>query len=109
MSEYGFSCWLEDGTPNNYGIKPVSVYGAQLLSNGQKAGSWTIPLAEGLKLNYYHVANASETSSGGLGSGRRKVTISGNTITVSSAGDSEYAANTYQAARAFLVITIEKG
>ncbi|HFF8547290.1 TPA: hypothetical protein ACGEYS_000773 [Kluyvera cryocrescens] len=106
---WGVQTWDENGNPNNYGIKPVSVYGTQLLSNGQKSGSWTIPVPEGLKLNYYHVANASETSSGGLGSGRRRVTVSGDTITVSSAGDIEYAANTYQAARAFLVITIEKG
>ncbi len=106
---WGVQTWNASGVPNNYGIKPVSVYGTQLLANGQKSGSWTVPVPPGLKLNYYHVANASETSSGGMGSGRRRVSVSGNTITVSAAGDMEYAANTFQAARAFLVITIEKG
>lgn len=106
---WGVQTWNASGVPNNYGIKPVSVYGTQLLANGQKSGSWTIPVPPGLKLNYYHVANASETSSGGMGSGRRRVSVSGNTITVSAAGDTEYAANTFLAARAFLVITIEKG
>lgn len=105
---WGVQTWDENGNPNNYGIKPVSVYGTVLLTNGQKSGTWTIPVPTGMKLNYYHVANASETSSGGLGNGRRRVKVSGSTITVSSAGDTEYAANTYQAARAFLVITIEK-
>lgn len=106
---WGVQTWNASGVPNNYGIKPVSVYETQLLANGQKSGSWTVPVPPGLKLNYYHVANASETSSGGMGSGRRRVSVSGNTITVSAAGDTEYAANTFQAARAFLVITIEKG
>jgi hypothetical protein len=106
---WGVQTWNASGVPNNYGIKPVSVYGTQLLANGQKSGSWTVPVPPGLKLNYYHVANASETSSGGMGSGRRRVSVSGNTITVSAAGDTEYAADTFQAARAFLVITIEKG
>ncbi|KWZ93413.1 hypothetical protein HMPREF3212_00195 [Citrobacter freundii] len=107
--EWGVQTWNANGVPNNYGIKPVSVYGTQLLANGQKSGSWTVSVPLGLKLNYYHVANASETSPGGMGSGRRRVSVSGNTITVSAAGDTEYAANTFQAARAFLVITIEKG
>lgn len=107
--EWGVQTWNANGVPNNYGIKPVSVYGTQLLANGQKSGSWTVSVPPGLKLNYYHVANASETSSGGMGSGRRRVSVSGNTITVSAAGDTECAANTFQAARAFLVITIEKG
>lgn len=105
---WGVQTWDKNGSPNNYGIKPVSVYGTLLLSNGQKSGTWTIPVPAGLKLNYYHVSNASETSSGGLGSGRRRVTVSGSTITVSSAGDTEYAADTYPAARAFLIIAIEK-
>lgn len=34
--------------------------------------------------------------------------VSGNTLTVSAAGDTEYAADTFQAGRAFLIITIEK-
>lgn len=105
---WGVQTWDANGKPNNYGIKPVSVYGTQILANGQKSGAWTVPVPSGLRLNYYHVANASETSSAGLGNGRRKVTVSGNTISVSSAGDTEYAANTYQAARAFLVITLER-
>lgn len=43
-----------------------------------------------------------------MGSGRRRVKVSGNTLTVSAAGDTEYAADTFQAGRAFLIITIEK-
>ncbi|WP_182928643.1 hypothetical protein [Klebsiella sp. WP3-W18-ESBL-02] len=105
---WGVQTWDANGVPNNYGIKPVSVYGTILLSDGQKTGSWSITVPAGLRLNYYHVANTSETSNVGLGNGRRRITVSGNSIIVSSAGDTEYAADTYQAARAFLVITIEK-
>ena len=105
---WGVQTWDANGNPNNYGIKPVSVYGRQLLTDGQNSGTWTIPVPSGLRLNFYHVLNNSDTLSGGMGSGRRRVKVSGNTLTVSAAGDTEYAADTFQAGRAFLIITIEK-
>lgn len=105
---WGVKTWDKNGKPNNYGIKPVSVYGSQLLANGQKSGTWTVPVPAGLRLNFYHVLNNSDTSSGGMGNGRRRITVSGNTVTVSGAGDNEFSANTFQAGRAFLILTIEK-
>lgn len=106
MADYGVQTWGADGTPNNYGIKPVSVISSILLTNGQKSGSWSFTVPSGLKLNYYHVQNGNGDA-GGLNSGRRKVVITGNTITVSSAGNAEYLANTFPAGRAFLIITLE--
>lgn len=105
---WGMQTWDKNGKPNNHGIKPVSVYGSQLLANGQKSGKWTVPVPTGFRLNFYHVLNNSDTSSEGMGIGRRRITVSGNTITVSGAGDYEFAANTFQAGRAFLILTIEK-
>lgn len=102
---YGVQTWAANGSPNNFGVKPVSVITSILLNAGQKTGSWTFSVSPGLKLNYYHVNN--DSSGNGNGLGRRKVTISGNTITVSSAGDSEYAANTFRDGRAFLIVTAE--
>lgn len=54
---WGVQTWDANGNPNNYGIKPVSVYGSQLLTDGQNSGTWTIPVPSGLRLNFYHVLN----------------------------------------------------
>ena len=63
----GVQMWDKNVNPNNYGIKPVSVYGSQLLANGQKSATWTVSVPAGLRLNFYHVLNNSDTSYGGMG------------------------------------------
>lgn len=105
---WGVQTWDANGVPNNYGIKPVSVNGTQLLAAGQKTGGWSVNVPAGLRLNFYHVINHSDTASAGLGTGRRRIIVSGNTVTVSAAGDTEYAADTFPASRAFLIFTIER-
>lgn len=105
---WGVQTWDENGNPNNYGIKPVSVNSTQLLTNGQKSGTWVVEVPAGLRLNFYHVPNDSDSNSGGMGIGRRRIVVTGNAVVVSAAGDYEYSADTFPAARAFLIFTIER-
>ncbi|HDR2753152.1 TPA: hypothetical protein QCJ76_001720 [Enterobacter asburiae] len=103
MAEYGVQTWNASGKVNNYGIKPVSVSGTLQLAVNQKTGSYSVPLPPGCKLTYFQIMNDDQ-----WGTGRRKVTISGGTATVSAAGDTDYSAGTEPAAAAYLIFQIEK-
>lgn len=78
MAEYGVQTWDASGKVNNYGIKPVSVCGYLQLAVNQKTGSYSVTLPPGCKLTYFQVMNDDK-----WGTGRRKITISGGTATVS--------------------------
>lgn len=103
MAEYGVQTWDASGNVNNYGIKPVSVSGYLQLGVNQKSGSYSVVLPPGCKLTYFQIMNDDQ-----WGTGRRKITISGGTATVSSAGDTDYSAGTEPAMAAFLIFQIEK-
>nr|CAI9420964.1 outer membrane protein [Escherichia phage morffagbaw] len=83
MAEYGISTWDANGNYNNYGIKPSVVVGMFSLSTGQVSGSYTFNVPSGYKLSY--AISLDEGSSAG---DRRKITIAGNTVTISNAGAS---------------------
>lgn len=46
---WGIQTWDASGSPNNYGIKPVSVVGRIPLAAGQNSGAWSFSLPQGLK------------------------------------------------------------
>lgn len=103
MVDYGVQTWDASGKVNNYGIKPVSVCGYLQLAANQKTGSYSVALPPGCKLTYFQAMNDDK-----WGTGRRKITISGGTATVSSVGDTDYSAGTEPAVAAFLIFQIER-
>jgi len=103
MAEYGVQTWDASGKVNNYGIKPVSVCGYLQLAANQKTGSYSVALPPGCKLTYFQVMNDDK-----WGTGRRKITISGGTATVTSVGDTDFSAGTEPAVAAFLIFQIER-
>ena len=103
MVEYGVQTSDASGKVNNYGIKPVSVCGFLQLAVNQKTGSFSVDLPPGCKLTYFQVMNDDK-----WGTGRRKISISGGTATVSSVGDTDYSAGTEPAVAAYLIFQIER-
>ena len=83
--EWGVQTWNANGVPNNYGIKPVSVYGTQVLANGQKSGSWTVSVPL-LKVKLLPRRKRIGRRARGMGMAGVELACPGNTITVSAAG-----------------------
>ncbi|ELY2495264.1 MULTISPECIES: hypothetical protein [Cronobacter] len=101
MSDFGYASWDENGNPNNYGIKPVSVIGHIRLTNGQKSGTYSFNVPAGYKLGFIVVpAGASSYIEG-----RRVITISGNAIVIG--GGTNNSLNQHQAGEAHLVVFVE--
>lgn len=103
MAQYGVETWDASGRVNNYGIKPVSVSCYLQLAKNEKTGSYSVVLPPGCKLTYFQVMNDDK-----WGTGRRKISISGGTATVSSVGDTDYSAGTEPAVAAYLIFQIER-
>lgn len=101
MSDFGFASWDENGNPNNYGIKPISVIGNISLANGQKSGTYSFDVPDGYKLSFIVVP----TGASSYVEGRRVITISGNSLVVS--GGTNNSLNQLQAGTAHLVVFIE--
>lgn len=76
---YGISTWDANGAYNNYGVKPVTVVGVVQLSEGQTSGSYSYTIPSGMKLGYAVALDAGATGAG------RRISVSGNTMTVSPA------------------------
>jgi hypothetical protein len=102
MAEYGVATWDGNGKANNYGIKPVSVSGHISLSSGQKSGSYSVSVPPGCKLTYFQISNDANYSTA-----RRKINISGGSVTITGVSDTDYSANTEPAIAAFLIFQIE--
>lgn len=79
MAEYGIATYDANGNYNNYGIRPVTVVDVVRLSAGQVSGSYSYTIPAGTKLGY-----AVGLDAGATGAGRR-ITVSGNTMSVSPA------------------------
>lgn len=101
MAEYGISTWDANGNYNNYGIKPSVVVGMFSLSAGQVSGSYPFNVPSGYKLSY-----AISLDEGSSASNRRKITISGNTVKISSAGDS-IGADIWPATKCDVIVFLE--
>lgn len=97
---FGIATWDAQGRPNNYGIKPVSVIGRIHLAEGQKSGAWSFPVSAGMKVGYVVALDK-----GAVGPGRR-ITASGNTITVSAA--SAVGGGVYSASECDVIVFVER-
>lgn len=90
----------DNGLPNNYGIKPVSVVGRIQLAAGQTSGYWSFAVPPGMKVGF--VLSLDE---GGNSVGRR-IVASGNTISVIAASD--VGLGNYPASKCEVVVFMEK-
>ncbi|WP_413499173.1 hypothetical protein [Buttiauxella gaviniae] len=97
---WGFQTWDANGTPNNYGIKPVSVVGRIQLTAGQTSGNWSFTVPSGMKVGF-----AVSLDEGGNSVGRR-IVASGNTITVTTA--SSVGLGNYPASKCEVVVYMEQ-
>lgn len=102
MSDFGFAGWKESGIKNNYGIKPISVLGYFSVTNGQQSGNATYTIPSGFIMEVLQVcADSNYTTT------RRKVTVSGGTVTISAASaDTDFGANTFPAVAGFIIAYI---
>lgn len=100
MAEYGVGTWASNGAPNNYGIKPVSVVGMISLSSGQNSGSYSFTIPSGTKVGFAVALSEGVESSVG-----RRITASGNTITISSA--SSVGVGNYPSSKCQLIVFLE--
>ncbi|WP_336995818.1 hypothetical protein [Leclercia sp. UBA7405] len=98
--DWGIQTWDENGIPNNYGIKPISVVGRILLSEGQNSGSWSFPTPAGMKVGF-----AIALDKGGFSVGRR-IVANGNAILLSAASNT--GVGNYPASECELIVYLEK-
>ncbi|MBW0059835.1 hypothetical protein [Escherichia coli] len=103
MATFGVATWDANGNPNNYGIKPSVVVGYISLSSGQVSGTYTFTVPTGCKLSYGISLDYGTTSF----NPRRKITISGGTVTISRASDNQIGANIWSASQCELIIFTE--
>ncbi|ATE85764.1 hypothetical protein Sf12_gp38 [Shigella phage Sf12] len=99
MAAYGIATYDANGNYNNYGIKPVTVVAVVKLETGQTSGSYSYTIPSGTKLGY------TVSLSVGGNEAARKITASGNAITISATttpGD-----GVYPAEECYLVIYLE--
>ncbi|HFI6099291.1 TPA: hypothetical protein ACGRXK_000701 [Escherichia coli] len=102
MATFGVATWDANGNANNYGIKPSVVVGYISLSSGQVSGTYTFTVPTGCKLSYGISLEYGRISF----NPRRKITISGGTVTISQAND-QLGANIWPASKCELVIFTE--
>ncbi|HCI6737283.1 TPA: hypothetical protein NPP51_003299 [Klebsiella quasipneumoniae subsp. quasipneumoniae] len=98
---FGYNAWDASGVPNNYGIKPVSVTGFTLLDVNQKSGQWSYAVPAGYNMTFFFVGNGDQP-----GTSRRRITQSGNSISISDADDTDYSDGTYPATRGFIIVQV---
>lgn len=95
---FGIQTWDAKGNPNNYGLVPVSVLGYFSVATGQKSGGATYDVPAGFALDFL-VINSGDTYT----QARRRVVASGSSISISSAADNDFGANTYPALAGFII------
>lgn len=99
MANWGVQTWDANGIPNNYGLVPVSLLGNIELALDQVSGSWSFTIPTGFRMDYLYTPKTLAYTTA-----RRAITVSGGTVTVSSAGASNYGPITQMAYPAFLVL-----
>lgn len=90
---YGFGTWDANGVDNNTGLVKINALGVMQVSAGY-TGSQSFNLPSGYTMDFL------VQQAGAMGSGRRRISVSGNTITVSSAGSGDYSEGTWPATEA---------
>lgn len=95
---WGIQTWDSSGNQNNYGLIPVSVLGFFSVTNGQQSGGATYTVPSGFVMEILQVcSDATYTTT------RRSVMVSGGTVSVSAAGNTDFGANTYPAIAGFII------
>lgn len=85
---WGFGTWDASGVDNNTGLVKINALGAWQLAPGV-TGSQSFSLPAGYTLDYLVQGYGDFTGT------RKKITVSGNTITVAATSSSDYSAGTY--------------
>ncbi|WP_158783270.1 hypothetical protein [Pantoea sp. BAV 3049] len=96
---WGVQTWDAAGKPNNYGLVPVALVGQISLDAEQVSGSWSFTVPAGYRLDYLYLPKLSAYTQT-----RRAITISGGTVTVSSASSSTFGYGTEMAYAAFIIV-----
>jgi len=96
---WGIQTWDAKGLPNNYGLKPVSVVGTIKLAKGQVTGSYSFAIPAGTKVGFVPALDKGSTGVA------RRVTASGNTITIQSANSPGY--GNYSASECEIIVFLE--
>lgn len=95
---WGIQTWDANGNQNNYGLVPVSMLGFFSVTNGQQSGSASYTLPSGFVMEILQVSSdAAYTTT------RRKINISGGSVSISSVSDTDFGANTYPAVAGFII------
>jgi len=96
---WGIQTWDASGNLNNYGLVPISVLGFFPVTNGQQSGSATYTVPTGFIMEVLQIcADTAYTTK------RRKITVSGGTVTLSAASsDTDFGAGTFPAIGGFII------
>ena len=94
----GIQAWDANGNPNNYGLVPISVLGFFSVAAGQQSGAASYTVPAGFMLEFLHV-----TASDSYTRARRTITVSGGTITLGAAAETDFGPNTYPAINGFVI------
>lgn len=95
---WGIQTWDANGNKNNYGLVPVSMLGFFSVTNGQQSGSASYTLPSGFVMEILQVSSdAAYTTT------RRKINISGGSVSISAVSDTDFSANTYPAVAGFII------
>lgn len=95
---WGIQTWDANGNQNNYGLVPVSVLGFFSVTNGQQSGSASYTLPSGFVMEILQVS-----SDAAYTTVRRKINISGGSVSISAVSELDFSANTYPAVAGFII------
>jgi len=95
---FGIQTWAANGTPNNYGLVPVTVAGYFSVGLNQQSGAVSYPVPPGFALYVMPVCASNVYTTA-----RRRFTITGGTISISAAAENDFGAGTYPAYEGFVI------
>ena len=103
MTAWGIKTWDANGIPNNYGLVPITVIGSIPVGTGQVTGGLYYDAPAGFVLDF--IWTSTETI---FNPSRRRVSVTGNSITISPAANGDYSAGAYPADGGWLIGFIRK-
>lgn len=84
---WGFATWDANGVDNNTGLVKINSLGV-FQADSNTAGTYNFTLPSGYTLAFL-------VQPAGVFSGRRRITVSGGSITLANVADNDYSAGTY--------------
>ena len=102
MSQWGVMTWDANGNPNNNGMVTTSVLSYAALGSGALSGSWTLNVPSSYSLKFIFLLNGNEDASGNM----RQITVSGNTVTMSSAAANAVGDNIFPPGAGWLIFYV---